>query len=89
MEARLNDNTRLEFYTWDDNKGRQEFGGQLRYSVAFNTWKDIRNAFKVADTPFPHKDLAEELLVPVERNYDIVVEKWITTKGLTVEAGRS
>ncbi len=90
LEARVNDNVRLEFYTWDDNKGSQEFGGQLRFSVAFMNWQDIREAFKPSRELFPHKDLRRELLIPVERNYNIVVEKWIkSSTGLIVEAGRS
>ncbi|MBI4309745.1 MAG: inverse autotransporter beta domain-containing protein, partial [Candidatus Omnitrophica bacterium] len=90
LEARLSTNIRAEFFTWDDNKGSQEYGGQLRFSVAFNTWKDIRDAFKFSDQPFPTKDLSEQILDPVERNFDIVVEKWTETPaGLTVEAGRT
>jgi len=89
LEARVNDNIRLEFFTWDDNKGSQEFGGQVRFTVAFMHWKDIWNAFKPSIELFPHKDLKEELLIPVERNYKIVVERWRQSKGFTVEAGRS
>lgn len=90
LEASLNNNVRAEFFTWDDNKGGQEYGGQIRFSVAFNTWKDIGSAFKFSKEPFPRKDLGEQLLVPVERNFDIVVEKWTETPaGLTVEAGRT
>ncbi len=90
FEARLNDSLRLEFFTWDDNKGDQEFGSRLRFNLAFNVFADILGAFKFSQEPFPKKDLREEMLLPVERHHEIVVEKFIrTSAGLTIEAGRS
>ena len=90
LEARLNDSLRLEFFTWDDNKGEQEFGSRLRFNLAFNVFADILGAFKFSQEPFPQKDLREEMLIPVERHHEIVVEKFIrTSAGLTIEAGRS
>ena len=89
LEAKLNDAIRLEFYSWDDNKGELEYGGRIRFNVAFDTFLDFKDAFKLSEQPFPEKDLKEELLIPVEREFDITVEEWKDTGGLIVEAGRS
>ncbi len=88
IEATLNKALRLEFYTWDDNKGGEEYGGRLRCHLAFDTLADIRDVFKLAGEPFPKKDLKKRTLIPVERNFDIVVEKWSESAGVTVEIGR-
>jgi hypothetical protein len=87
-EARINDYTRLEVFTWDDNKGDRELGGRLRFNIAFHSWTDILGGLKFSGQAFPEKDLTKELLIPVERHHDIVVEKYTKSKGLTVEAGR-
>lgn len=89
VEAKLSKAVRLEFYTFDDNKGDREYGGRLRFNVAFNTFSDIVDGLKLADEPFPKKDLREDTLIPVERNHEVVVERFIRSGGLTVEAGRS
>lgn len=89
LEARVNDYWRLEFYTWDDNKGEIEYGGRIRLNVAFNGLFDFRDAFKPSAESFPKKDLTEQMLIPVERSFDITVEKKIEAKGLVVEAGRT
>ncbi len=91
LEARLNKAVCLEFYTWDDNKGEQEYGGQVRVNLAFNNLRDFEELFKLAKEPFPKKDLKEKLLIPVERNFDIVVEKWSKSKtgNIVVEIGRA
>ena len=88
-EAKLSKSLRLEFYTFDDNKGNQEYGGRLRFNVAFNTLADIFNGFRISEEPFPVKDLREEMLIPVERHHEIIVERFIRSGGLTIEAGRS
>lgn len=89
LEARINDGLRLEFYTWDDNKGDMEFGGRIRCTFAFSGISDFKDVFKFSKEAFPKKDLKEDLLIPVERNFNIVVEKWNEANGLIVEAGRS
>jgi adhesin/invasin len=89
LEARVNDYWRMEFYTWDDNKGDIEYGGRIRFNIAFNGLFDFRDAFKFSDEPYPQKDLSEQILIPVERNFDITVEKKIEANGLVVEAGRT
>lgn len=89
LEARLNDRLRLEFFTFDDNKGEQEFGGRVRMQIAFMNLRDILAALKFSEEPFPKKDLTQELLIPVERDFKITVEKYTKGGGLTVEAGRS
>lgn len=88
IEAKLNDSLRLEFFTFDDNKGDQEYGGRLRFLIAFHDVFDIWDGLKRSKEAFPKKDLREELLIPVERNHEIVVERFIRQGGLTVEAGR-
>jgi len=89
LEARLNEAVRLEFYTWDDNKGDTEYGGRIRFNFAFGNPFEFEEAFKLSDEPFEKKDLGEELLIPVEREFDITVEKYTDSTGLIVEAGRS
>jgi len=88
LEANLNENLRLEFFTWDDNKGDQEYGGRLRFDVSFGTLSDIFGAFKFSEDPYPKRDLKEDLLIPVEREHNIVVEGFVRSTGLIVEAGR-
>ena len=88
VEFRLNDAWLVEFYKWDDNKGDPESGGRLRFFLNFDTWTDLKEAFRPSEEPFPKKDLTEEALIPVERNFDIVVEKWTESSGFVVEIGR-
>ena len=92
MEAKLNDAVTLGFYTWDDNKGEQEYGGSLSFNLAFDKLSDFKKAFRLrSDEPFPRKDLTEQVLIPVERDFDIVVEKWVENKAgnVTVVIGRT
>ncbi len=91
LEAKLSKSVTLEFYTWDDNKGSLEYGGGARFNIAFDKLSDFKEAFKLSDKPFPEKDLTKQALIPVERNYDIVVEKWSESKvgGVTVEIKRA
>jgi len=91
LEAKLNECITLEFYTWDDNKGEQEYGGRLRVNIAFDKMADFKEAFKFSDEPFPKRNLTEETLIPVERNFDIVVESWTENKNgnVTVSIGRT
>jgi len=89
LEAKVNNSLRLEFYTWDDNKGDTEYGARARFQVAFYSLFDLTNAFKISDEAYPKKDLTKETLIPVERNFEITVEKAIITGGLTVEIGRT
>ncbi len=91
LEAKPNECITLEFYTWDDNKGEQEYGGRIRLYIAFDKLADFKETFKFSDEKFPKKDLTEETLVPVERNFDIVVESWTEDKNgnVTVSIGRT
>ncbi len=88
LEARISDAMRLELYTWDDNKGEQEYGGRLRFTLAIDTLSDFKEALILTSEPFPKKDLTEQTLIPVERNFDIVVEKWVESASMTIEIGR-
>lgn len=89
LEATPSDYLRLEFYTWDDNKGEQEYGGRIRCNIPFDTISDLKGAFKIAEESFPKKDLRKQVLIPVERNFDIVVEKWSESASMIVEIGRN
>jgi len=89
MEAKVNDSLRLELYTFDDNKGDTEYGARLRFQIAFDSLFDLKDSFKFSQEAYPKKDLRDETLIPVERNFEIIVEKAVVTGGLTVEAGRT
>ncbi len=88
LEIKPNAAITVEFYAWDDNKGEQEYGGRLRFNLVFDSMGDFKEAFKLAEEPFPKKDLTKQTLIPVERNFDIVVEKWSEGSGFQVEIGR-
>ena len=88
LEAKLNDGIRMEFYTWDDNKGDVEYGGRVRFNLAFDGMFDFSDSLHIADEPFPKKDLEKETLVPVERNFEIAVEKWTETANTTIQVAR-
>ncbi len=77
-----------EIYTWDDNKGEQEFGGRVRCKIAFDNVVDLMRVFSISDVAFEDRDLSQELLSPVERNFNVVVERWIESTSMTVEVGR-
>ena len=91
LEAKLSEALILEFFTWDDNKGGQEFGGKAEVRVAFDSFADFKEIFTLSDEPFPRKDLKKSTLIPVERNFDIVVEKWSETPpgNVVVAIGRA
>jgi hypothetical protein len=61
----------------------------LRFNLAFDRLVDFRDVFMLTDEPFPERDLTEQTLIPVERDFDIVVEKWTDSAGFVVEVGRS
>ena len=89
MEAKLNEYVKLEVYGWDDNKGDTEFGGRLQFNFAFGNPLETIDAFRLSDEPFVRKDLSKEVLIPVEREFDIIVEKYKESGGLVIEAGRT
>lgn len=88
LEAKLNEAVCLELYTWDDNKGERECGGRVRINLAFDKFSDFKDTLKFSQEIFPKKELKEQLLIPVERNYDIVVEKWTESPTAKIEIGR-
>ena len=91
LEAKLSKAVTLEFYTWDDNKGKEEYGSRIRFHFAFDNWNDFKKVFAFAKQPFPKRDLTKQMLIPVERNFNIVVERWSTIKSsnVTVSVGRA
>lgn len=83
--------TTINFITYDDNKGSREYRMDGRINLAFDSFapKSMLSAFKVSDEPMPGVDLKQKTLARVERNFNIVVEKWaVTPGGLTIEIGR-
>ncbi len=76
LEAKLNEAIVIEAYLWDDNKGDIEVGGRLRVKFVFDNLLDIKQILARSSEAFPEKDLTEQTLIPVERNHDIVVERW-------------
>jgi hypothetical protein len=77
--------------TFDDNKGEQEYVLDTRFNFVFHdfTPKSILSAFNLAKEPYPDVDLKERTLDRVERNFKIVLEKWIETSNVTVAIGRA
>lgn len=90
LEARLTSWSIIDLYIWDDNKGETELGCKGEIRIPFDRWSDIKEAFRISKTPYVKKDLTENALIPVERNFDIVVEKWseAPTGNVTVSIGR-
>ena len=91
LEATINKFSVVEFYMWDDNKGEHEIGGKIGVKIPFDNWGDIRKTFiRLAEEPYPSKDLKEYNLIPVKRNFNIVVERWNETPSgkITVQVGR-
>lgn len=90
LEARITDWSVVDLYVWDDNKGETELGGKVELRIPFDKWSDIKEAFRISNAPYVKKDLTESALIPVERNFDIVVEKWSETPtgNVTVSVGR-
>jgi len=90
LEAKPTDFLTVDMYVWDDNKGETEYGIKFDTKIPFHGFslKELCSLFKLAKEPYPEKDLKEYVLIPVERNFDIVVEKWIETAGVSIEVGR-
>jgi len=76
--------------SYDDNKGDREYVMDARFSLAFDnfTLKSLKEAFKPDQEAYPDVDLKERTLDRVERNFNIQVEKWQETAGMTIEIGR-
>lgn len=90
IEARLNEAVALEGFAWDDNKGTREYGGRVRINLKFDSLRDFTKLLEFASDAFPRKDMSKQTLIPVERNFNIVVESWAENKtgGLTFEIHR-
>jgi len=89
LEAKPNEVITLEFYTWDDNKGDIELGGRIRCNIPFDNFADIKETvLDMTDEAFPRKDLTKETLIPVERSFDITVEKWVESGTATIQISR-
>lgn len=80
----------LNLETYDDNKGEQEYRLDSRFSLAFDGFlpRSILSAFKLAKEPYPAVDLKEHTLDRVERNFNVQLEKWIESAGMSINIGR-
>jgi hypothetical protein len=72
----------INLETYDDNKGEQEYRMDARFNLAVDDFspRGIISAFKAANTPYPETDLKKRTLDRVERNFNIVVERWSESK---------
>jgi hypothetical protein len=72
----------INLMTRNDNKGTPEYILDGRMTFAFDDLnpKNILSAFKFPDKPYPNADLKKRTLDRVERNFNIVVEKWSQSK---------
>jgi hypothetical protein len=77
--------------TFDDNKGEEEYVMDTRFNFVFHdfTAKSILSAFNLAREAYPDVDLKERTLERVERNFKIILEKWIESSNVTVAIGRA
>lgn len=82
----------INLETFDDNKGDREYRMDTRFNLAFDNFTigSILSALKLAREPYPDVDLKERTLDRVERNFNIVVEKYSESKigGATMEIRR-
>ena len=72
----------INLETRNDNKGTPEYILDGRLTFAFDDLnpKNILSAFKFPNKPYPNADLKKRTLDRVERNFNIVVEKWSESK---------
>ncbi len=88
MRAELSPSLLADLYLWDDNKGEPEWGVNLRYRIRFDRPLDLLSGIKISRVAFPERDLRKEMYRPVERNYQVWVEKWVETSAVTIEVAR-
>jgi hypothetical protein len=79
-----------DIIVWDDNKGDTEFQTDVSVNIAFDTLRDIKQAFKLSNKKYADRDLKKQMLIPVERDWEVKVEKWTESKvgGATIEIKR-
>jgi len=79
-----------DLIVWDDNKGDREIRLDISVRIPFDTWEDFKEAFRLADEKYVDRDLRKQMLVPVERDWEVKVEKWTKNKvgGAIVEIKR-
>lgn len=80
-----------DLIVWDDNKGEVEYQVDLALSFKFDRLRDIKEAFRFSDKKFPDRNLSKKLLIPVERDFEVKVEKWVENKtgGVIFSIGRA
>jgi len=87
----------INLETYDDNKGSQEWRGDIRLALWVDSFapKDIFAALASSfKTALPEVDMKERTLDRVERQFKIVVERWSETAtggvgGFSVQVGRT
>ncbi len=83
----------LKIETYDDNKDSQGYKMEIEAGFDFDSfavqdlWTGFLASLKFSDEKYPKVDLREKLLEPVERNYNIQVERWEETSKATLEIG--
>lgn len=80
----------INLATYDDNKGKRAYQVDSRVSLLFDDFNldDVFSEMKLTKDRYNSVDLKEHALDRVERNFNIQVEKWIETGGMTIEIGR-
>jgi len=81
----------LNFITYDDNKGSQEYKVDVGVSIPFGPQKGgrIKNNIKISPYAYASKaDHSNRVLQRVERNYEIEVERYVQTASATIEIRR-
>jgi len=80
----------INLEAYDDNKGSLDTRLECRFRLAFSdfTFSDIMDNFKLSEDPFPGSDLTERTLDRVERNFEIQIERYVESGGITVQVGR-
>ncbi len=95
VELKPMDFLTINLETYDDNKGSQEWRSDVRFTLWVDSFapKDIFAALASSfKTALPEVDMKERTLDRVERNFQIVVEKWSDgggVGGFSVQVGRS
>ncbi len=83
----------LNFETYDDNKDSQGYKLEVEANFDFDSfalqdlWSGLLESLRFSDEKYPEVDLRKKMLEPVERNYNIQVERWKETSRAKLEIG--
>ena len=81
----------VDLYMDDDNKGDIDYGATTAINVRFEDFNigQMCRSLVFKKEAFPDYDLKTKFLQPVERSFDIEVEKWQESGTIIVEVGRT